>query len=297
MVILTSVLGISSVWLLVSFVSLSKKNQKLNRHLTATESDLLRTKELFYQSEKKLAKNQEQHNNLQSHQTEVFELRRDNSRFKDDLKKLKEDLRIKENEFKRLESVHIDKLYFLTNEKETLLSQLKDLDKASKKQLDEVKYQLEQSKAQILEFQEMNSSFEKQSKSNISKLITLQTKLKIAEQEIEKLNKQNSVPKVEPVDPQLLMRWQERAVCAKKMYVLMKQMRELSDTKVESYQEGIIAIAEWVLHNTNMPMPVIRANENKADRLLAEAWTAVIAGNHINPSINNDANQNVSILS
>jgi hypothetical protein len=53
-------------------------------------------------------------------------------------------------------------------------------------------------------------------------------------------------------------------------------MRELSDSKVLTYQEGIIALSQWVLKQKNISMPPLSSGEVLADRLLAEAWNAIL---------------------
>jgi uncharacterized metal-binding protein YceD (DUF177 family) len=59
------------------------------------------------------------------------------------------------------------------------------------------------------------------------------------------------------------------------MYLLMKQMRELSDEKVQTYQEGVLDLSQWVLDKKNIPLPVVGKEEHKTDRFFAQAWDAV----------------------
>jgi len=286
MVILACVLSVVLLWLCVSAISLRKKNHHLHQQLTVSESDLIRAKESLHHFEKRIAKNQEQHHPLQNSQKETFELRRDNARAKEEIKRFKEDLRMKDIEFKKLEALHIDKLYLTSKEKDVLLNQLKELDASHSSQLHELKQDIVRLRAQEKELKAVIGLSEKQTKSNISKVISLQSKLKVAEQEIDKLSKENKAKLSPSSDASGLQKWKDRAICAKKMYLLMRQMRELSDNKLQTYQDGIIVMAEWVLNNTKTPNPQINENENKADRLLAEAWTAIISTSHIPESIN-----------
>ncbi len=276
------ILGVAVLLLLISFISLRKKHQNLYQHLTITESELIRTKESLHHFEKKLLKNQEHSNTNHNHQNEILDLRKDNAHFKDEIKKLKDDVRIKNIEMKKLEALHIDKLFLITKEKETLLAQLKEIDSSYKRQKDELEKTIHELNIYGTELHQKALTSEKQSKSNISKLITLQSKLKVAEQEIGNLS-HVIAEKSKVTDESSIEIWKERAQSAKKMYQLMKQTRELSDNKVQSYQEGIVVTAEWILKNTNTPLPNVAENENKADRLLAEAWAAIIARSPLEP--------------
>lgn len=132
--------------------SLKTKNQEIQRQLTVAEFNLTQTKSLLSKFEKKFAKNQEQQINPLSENKEYEEFKQENISLKEENKKLNEELRIKLQELKKLETLHIDKIYALTNERDALAAQIKE------------------------------------TKSNISKVISLQAKLRFAEHEIEKLN-------------------------------------------------------------------------------------------------------------
>lgn len=139
-----------SFWLLISVLSLVKKNKALHRQLTVSEFNLRETKTLLYQSEKKIVKNQGQ-DITSTHQDELNLLKQENEQLKINNKQLSDELYLKHNEYKNLETLHIDKIYKITNERDHLMSQIRE------------------------------------TKSNISKVITLQSKLQIAEQEILRL--------------------------------------------------------------------------------------------------------------
>jgi hypothetical protein len=59
------------------------------------------------------------------------------------------------------------------------------------------------------------------------------------------------------------------------MYRMMRQMRELSDLKLSTYQEAVIEVSSSLLNLKGITAPELSPNENKADRLLAEAWALV----------------------
>jgi hypothetical protein len=61
------------------------------------------------------------------------------------------------------------------------------------------------------------------------------------------------------------------------MYRMMRQMRELSDLKLSTYQEAVIEVSSSLLSLRGVAAPDLAPNENKADRLLAEAWALVQA--------------------
>lgn len=133
-----------------------KKNKALHRQLTSTEFNLRQIKTLLYQSEKKMLKNQELQAINSTGENDTTLLKQENQNLRTKISNLTEELYLKENEYKALEALHIDKLYKITNERDALLSQIRE------------------------------------TKSNISKVITLQSKLQIAEQEILRLTQKNS---------------------------------------------------------------------------------------------------------
>lgn len=111
---------------------------------------------LLYQSEKKIIKNQDKQDINLVYENELNLLRQENKNLKEKIEHLNDELYLKNSEYKELERLHIDKLYKITNERDALASQIRE------------------------------------TKSNISKVITLQSKLQIAEQEILRLTQKNS---------------------------------------------------------------------------------------------------------
>ena len=154
--ILTCFFGLTAFWLFVSVLSLAKKNKALHRQLTVSEFNLRQTKTLLYQSEKKIVKNQERQEINLPQENDLNVLKQENDQLKEKIKNLTDELYLKQNEYKNLETLHIDKVYKITNERDHLMSQIRE------------------------------------TKSNISKVITLQSKLQIAEQEILRLTQKNS---------------------------------------------------------------------------------------------------------
>ena len=58
-----------------------------------------------------------------------------------------------------------------------------------------------------------------------------------------------------PLDPTLFLKWKDRAVEGRRMYQMMRQLRELSDRKLASYQEGVTRVCTEVLHARGAPIP------------------------------------------
>ncbi|NBW82685.1 hypothetical protein EBR21_13115 [bacterium] len=82
-------------------------------------------------------------------------------------------------------------------------------------------------------------------------------------------------PEVQKIDPKTLERWKDRALTARHMYRMMRQMRELSDLKLSSYQEAVYEVSRTLLTIKGANSPEIGPHENKADRFLAEAWSLI----------------------
>lgn len=251
-------------WLLYSKGKISKKNLELLDKLTAVESHYL-SPVRFSQEQKQKARLKEAPAGA-SVQANVLEVKKELAKYRDEAKKLREELRSKDKELLFEKENVSTALYPLKEENSRLLEQLKEMDAqvrsllqaqktqisaaehdAKSKEVQRVKNEVVQLKSKLVEFEKLN-------KNHVAKISSLQNKLQSTE-----------------VDA----RWRDRALTGRKMYQLMRQMRELSDSKIETYQDGVLAVTEWVFAQKNMPLPEVRAGENKADRMLSEAWHAI----------------------
>lgn len=279
-------------WLIIVRQKLSLRNKELENKLILSENNILALKEknIVTHSEKKEKGTQQKIiNESSSHtQQELLSLRKETAKLKDEIKKTKEELKSKEKSLKEVDIASKNKLYSLSEENTRFIVQLKEMDSQLKEALSSQKNNVplvdfEKKLLEISQFKEENSALktklseaEKNKKLLVAKTNSLQEKLKITESDLSKWLDAAKTNDGKPLDPAFFMKWHDRALTARKMYKLMRQMRELSDAKVSSYQEGIATIARWILEQKNMSLPHISTGEVPADRLLAEAWNAVM---------------------
>jgi predicted nucleotidyltransferase len=267
------------------------KNKDLQSKVLLLEAKLLENKMPvgLLQTDKKFPSRKGGDAQKISNSSEIFSLRKENSKLKDHIKKYKEELKIKEKALKEEEHTTQNKLYSLTQENSKLILQMKEIDLFLKDQQNLHKKQLKKDDSQeknfeFIKVQEENSSLkqkflevEKIKNQLVLKLNTVQDKLKNSEYELEKWVKASRTLDGKIPNPHSYVRWYERALVGRKMYRLMRQMRELSDSKVLTYQEGVIELSKWILQHKGLAFPEISAQEISADRFLAEAWSAIQA--------------------
>lgn len=268
--IFLAVLIIVAGWLFFSKQKLDLKCNEVAAKLTEMESHYLKLKQ-SRASQQKLEKKETEKTNDSSvnfaHQSESLFLKKEISHLKDELKKVKSELKGKDKELKEADQNTKNRLHNVIEENQKLLEQLKQMDrnlkdaleanknKVSLSEFEQKQKAVENLKAENLKYKNKLNAFEKSQNQNFEKSVSIQEKLKKLEKEVKK--------------------WNERALTARKMYLLMKQMRELSDEKVQTYQEGVLDLSQWVLDKKNIPLPVVGKEEQKTDRFFAQAWDAV----------------------
>ncbi len=279
-------------WLILVRQKLNIKNKELGNKLILLENNILAMKEknvVTHSDKKEKITQQKNLNDSPIHnQQELLALRKEIAKVKDEIKKTKEELKNKEKSLKEADLASKNKLFSLTEENSRYIVQLKELDSQLKEALSLQRNQVplvdfEKKILEISQFKEENSVLknkfieaEKNKKILQAKINSLQEKLKITESDLAKWLDAAKTNDGKPLDPAFFMKWHDRALTARKMYKLMRQMRDLSDAKVHSYQEGIATIARWILVQKNISLPHISTGEVLADRLLAEAWNAVM---------------------
>jgi hypothetical protein len=77
------------------------------------------------------------------------------------------------------------------------------------------------------------------------------------------------------LDPVLFRRWKSRALTARQMYQMMRQLRDMSDLKLATYQDSVQRLASFVLKSTGHETPTLQPGEVKSDRYLAAALDAL----------------------
>ena len=276
-------------WLISSKQKILSKNKTLQDKIVFLEATLMSAPQknsTITSQDKKTSshKSTETNQNI----TEVLNLRKETAKYKDELKKAKEEIRQKEKSLKEEENISKNKLYSLTEENAQLIGQMRLMDVELKQSLDNTKKQIplkdfenkileiSQLKEEISEMKQKLNELNKIKKQNAIKLSSAYEKIKVTEQELQKWLDSAKTNEGKLVDPHAFIRWHDRAISGRKMYKIMRQMRELSDSKVLTYQEGIIALSQWVLKQKNISMPPLSSGEVLADRLLAEAWNAIL---------------------
>ncbi|WP_186646922.1 hypothetical protein [Fluviispira vulneris] len=295
-------------WLVLSKQKVSLKVIELNNKLVALEArDLTHViPKVIANVEKKITPPKVQVNeHTSNHTSELLDLRKEVSKLKDENKKAKEELRNKEKELRGQAESTVNKLYSLTEENAKLIEQMRFLDQQLKSALDlnKNKVSLQEYENKIAEInglkdensklKQKNIELEKSLKHSTHKLSTLVEKLKNIEIELQKWQEAATTSDGKALDPASFLRWHDRAVTGRKMYRLMRQMRELSDTKVSTYQEGVVVLSKWILAQKNLTPPALSENEIQADRFLAEAWNAIL---NTEPKANSSSGANSSAM-
>lgn len=282
-------------WLILVRHKLTQSNKVLQNKLVLIENNLLLTKESNRTSsaeknEKAVQQKVTSENvsHAQAQHPDLINLRKENAKFKDEIKKLKDEVKSKEKALKEEEKASKNKLYSLTEENSRFILQLKELDSQLSEALSRQRntvplIDFEKKLLEISQFKEENAGLkaklnesEKNKKLQLAKINSLQEKLKLTESDLAQWQEAAKTNDGKPLDPTFFIKWHDRALTARKMYKLMRQMRELSDSKVNTYQDGVVALAKWILSQKNMAIPRISAGEVPADRLLAEAWNAIM---------------------
>ena len=225
---------------------------------------------------------------------ELLELRRANAHLKDEIKQLKQSLREAEQRLKEADERVELSLFKVRAENSALLEKLKDLEQNSP----------DKKKAFALE-QELRE-WQNRSRELSSELSVTSKDLKHERQQLERSKKHTdalqkelqtlkalmpetdaaTTEAIKKFDPRSLERWRDRAYTARHMYKMMRQMRELSDLKLSTYQEAVVDVSSCLLELKGAPQPELAPNELKADRLLAEAWAL------IQPDLQSDTHSN-----
>lgn len=184
-------------------------------------------------------------------ESEINDLRREASRLREDVKKQREETR-------RAEQGSKDKV-------EALLLSVEKLSIENKAMLDSLKERTTQSKsvdAERLQAVAVEKSEVKKANDEIAVLRRhchdLEKRLRGAMQAIESKS----------VDSEMLGRWKDRALEGRRMYQMMRYMRELSDDKLTSYQDGLVTVCSELIKKMGHSLPEAKSGTVAADLLL-----------------------------
>jgi chromosome segregation ATPase len=213
-------------------------------------------------------------------QEELIELRKNSAHQKNEIKQLKNDLRQAEALSKDyLHRTEVE-TFKLKAENQALIDRMRDfeINSSDKKKAQALEQELGELKnsSQVLrsdlaaaqaKLKSERSAFEKQKQMTEE----LQKQLR----EFKQKYPDETSPEIQKIDPKVLERWKDRALTARHMYRMMRQMRELSDLKLSTYQDAIFDVSRTLLTLKGAKSPDVGPHENKADRFLAEAWSTI----------------------
>jgi chromosome segregation ATPase len=276
---LAALTSIISLLLFVSRTKLQETIRSLQDKLTLEQA---RRSEagLATQQAKKKSETAKPAPDKNKHEAELIELRKNSARMRDEIKHLKEELRHSDSNGRELQSRIESETFKLRAENHALIERLRDLESNSA------------DKKRAHAFEHENLALKETLKTVQSDLNAATAKLKSErsasdrqKQHLETLERQLrevkarlpdvTEPETPKVDPKILERWKDRALTARHMYQMMRQMRELSDLKLSTYQDAIFDVSRLLIELKGAPSPTVGPREIKADRYLAEAWSLV----------------------
>jgi DNA repair exonuclease SbcCD ATPase subunit len=219
---------------------------------------------------------------------ELVAARKESAKHRDEAQKLRADLRQKENELREARDGVEKRLYVLQEENRRLLEIAKEQDKRlsagetqGAEQLSTLRAELDKTREELQTERRRANEQERSAAKSSDTLKALQERIAALQSENQKWRDTAADNNGKPLDPAQFFRWQRRALAGRDMYRMMKQLRELSDHKLEVYQSGIERIAAFLLMTAGKPIPNPAPGEVYADRLLGEALgTLTDLGHH-----------------
>lgn len=288
-------LGLAAITTVTTFLFFMSRT-KLQEKVRALEEKLLleqarRTESSFSSNlPKKKDEAPKASQDKNKHVAELIELRKISTHQKDEIKQLKAELRKSESQNKDFQQKVENETFKIRAENQALIERLKELDSHSpdKKRAAAIEHELNKLKTNFKDLQtELNATQAKLKSERASadkqrqSFESLQRQwLELKARHVEESQESANATKI---DPKVLQRWKERALTARQMYQMMRQMRELSDLKLSTYQDAVIEVSESLLKLKGADSPNIGPRENKADRYLAEAWSLLHPDTSANP--------------
>lgn len=246
----------------ISRMKLQQEKKQLQDKLIALESEFLFLKQ---NGGKATASNAPAKKKANTSHDEVLALRKDLSAQKDEVKRLRKE----GEEQARLSMEKYDELLgqysVLKEENAQFLMQLQE---AHKKPVVVEKEVSSPVKAMRSERQEAKNEAHQQ------KLINdFERRLKSMEERNQQLKEQLRQITI----------WKERAEAGKHFYRMMKNMKDLSEEKLVTYQQSVLTLAQHVLVEGNKTLPDVKQGENAVDRYLAAAVDSLSVGKSSRP--------------
>lgn len=207
--------------------------------------------------------------------SEIIELRREAVKLRDEVKKQKEETRRAEAGSKeKLESLQLS-VETLRLENKSLMDLLREKEMSAKtaeqhrqQTIANERAEMKKSGDELSMLQRRINELERRAKSDAENNASLSQKLATANSELAKWRDVNKLADGKPLDPIMFKRWKERALEGRRMYQMMRYMRELSDEKLASYQSHVVVVCSELLKQLGQNVPMAKAGEVHADKVL-----------------------------
>ncbi|MEN9808486.1 MAG: hypothetical protein RLZZ488_53 [Pseudomonadota bacterium] len=278
--------SLAALYFFVGRIKLQDKVSSLEEKLTLEQAKRTEMSLARAPAQKK-ADTQKSQTDNQKHAAEIVELRKNNSHLKDEVKQLKSELRTSESLLKEFNSRSEGEMFKLRAENQALIERIRDMESnsADKKRAAILETELTDTKTVLRTAQSELSATQQKLKSERAAADKFKVTAETLQQQVRELK--NRIPDVEQeetvkIDPKAFARWKDRALTARQMYKMMRQMRELSDIKLATYQEAVVDVSRTLLTIKGVESPTVAPQENKADRYLAEAWALIQPDTSVN---------------
>jgi myosin heavy subunit len=271
--------GVLALVFLSVVVALWLQMSKLKAHLETKNAKLIDLEARLSKqgmSSKAVPSKKEKPAAVSTSQNEVLELRREISQLKDENKRTKEDLRQKETLLKDFQKSKENEFYNLSENNKALTEQLKEFSKRGE-ELQKQRVDLDSSlhsatrglEKDLHDARNQVRALEKSLQAESSRKTQALERTKELERSLTELKGLQQGGK--PIDPAAFARWRERALEGRKMYKMMKQLRDMSDLKLSTYQKGIVILSQQcLLDNANLVDDSL-PSEGNTDALFALA--------------------------
>lgn len=214
---------------------------------------------------------------------ELIRLRKEAVRFREQINQLRSDLQAAESSREEARKLHMEEVRQLVLERDSVEAQLSAREQNQEKT----------AQKQTALDQKSNAELEKSLKEMGQHVASLERNLQtdrdaLARLKLEKQNLEGQLKKWtttakdfdgKPLDPVLFRRWKDRALTARVQYKMMKQLREMSDIKLSTYQDSVVKLADFVFESTGSKAPRVQNGEVKSDRYLAQALDILLERN------------------
>lgn len=255
------------------------ENTRLSERLTAAEAALSLPR--AHQQEVKSTKKERPQAETQAAR-ELLSARKEAANLRDETKRLAQQLRAKDTAIAEAKQAGVNEIHVLNEQVKALTEQLRATPPRSmiappqsqpQRTLapDTTSPEARDARLETQRAREKLSETEERMRNADAKARELAEKLAQAQAELRRWKEAGATADGKVLSPALFMRWKERALEGRRMYQLMRQLRDLSDAKLAYYQSAVEALARHLLHKEAGNLPQIPSGKVAADVLLAAA--------------------------